>query len=84
MVIGWLLLVAVVAVSSWQVQQLEQQTQQAVETVRTNTCGAWLGTYQSLNAWAAISLPPKEAKWVRERFAADFNAHCHGYEQTMH
>lgn len=75
MVIGWLLLVAVVAVSSW-------QTQRAVETVRTNTCGAWQGTYQMLNAWAAISLPPAEARWVRERFAADFAAHCGGYEQT--
>lgn len=80
---GWLLLVGVVAWTGHQTQQNVQRVEAIAVEVRTDTCGAWQGQYQFLNAWASKELSEKYAAWVRQRFAADFAAHCSDYEQTV-
>jgi putative copper export protein len=90
LVVGWLLLVGVVGYTGYETQQAiarvdatAQEIHATTREVHINSCGAWLGTYQMLNVWAADSLSTKEATRVRERFAADYRAHCSDYTQTF-
>jgi hypothetical protein len=80
---GWLLLVGVVAWTGYQTQQSVARVEAIATEVRTNTCGSWLGVYNIMNVWASTALSAKEATFWRKRLAADYEAHCSGYEQTV-
>ena len=90
LLIAWVSLVGVVAWSAQQTQALVADTNALVQTVEADildteerVCGAWLGTYQFLNVWAAEALSPEAARAAQTRFTADFKAQCPDYIQTM-
>ena len=80
---AWVALVAVIAVSAWQVQRLVQQVDDDLANTRDVVCGSWLGTYQLLNVYAADNFPAQEARSIRVRFATDFKARCGSYVQMF-
>jgi hypothetical protein len=97
LIVGWVALVLVVGFTAWQTQTLikEQdqvlanqnrvmaEQQELLTTTRREVCGSWLGTYQFLNLWAGKNLLPAAATDARERFVADFKAHCPRYAQKF-
>ena len=90
LLVAWVSLVGVIAWSANQIQALIGETNALVRTVEADildteerVCGAWLGTYQFLNVWAAEALSPEAARAAQTRFTADFKAQCPNYVQTM-
>ena len=75
---AWLILVGLVGVLAWQIEQDIRQT-------GTRVCGAWLGTYDMLAGWGqrADLVTPEESAAAADRFRAEFDAHCADYRQAI-
>lgn len=78
---AWVTLVAVIAVSAWQTEQLIQANRQAIADTQLLACGTWTAIYILANEGVAPQLPPKQGQRLRLRLAQDFQAKCPNYIQ---
>lgn len=90
LILGLIILAVLIGWSARETQILiEEQNQilanqeRLLEETRAEVCGSWLATYIVVNQGIAPKLPPKQARDLRQRIAADFKARCDGYVQAF-